>query len=242
MRAIEKAVAIFILAMSGWAILMWTATSFQGNQSNRILLVELGSDAASLNQAVAANGKNDIDGIAHNIKMVVRNTYMDFVFILLYWLTFVSLAVLAGRLGQRFLAACAAIFISVAAVGDLLENSAILIAMGVKPFTDPVAVDISEYSQLKWASFFLALLLLGLAIALNRRVSNLRRASGGLFIAGALFGSIGIVRYRVSLDVTIVMFAIAMMFIVAAFLLTLWKIYHSLKEIDRLKRTERAHA
>ena len=68
--------------------------------------------------------------------MVVRNTYMDYLFILLYWLTFVGLAVLAGRMGERVLGACAAILITGAAVGDVLENGAILTAMGVKPFTD----------------------------------------------------------------------------------------------------------
>src|ERR1017187_6176248 len=123
MRVTEKAVAILILALSAWAILMWA---------------ELGSDSAQLNQAVAAN---EIDGIAHNVQMVVRNTYMDYVFILLYWTTFLSLAVLAGRMGQRILSACSALLISGAALNDLLENGAILTAMKVKPFTDAVAVD-----------------------------------------------------------------------------------------------------
>ena len=88
MRAIEKAVAVMILALSAWAVIMWAATSFQGNESNRILRVELGSDAASLNQAVAGQWQQLTRRIAHNIQMVVRNTDMDFVLILLYWLTF----------------------------------------------------------------------------------------------------------------------------------------------------------
>src|SRR6516164_493255 len=173
MRATEKIVAIMIVALSVWAVLMEVSTSFQGNGSDRILRVELGSDAASLNQAVAGNP-------AHNRQMVVRNTYMDFVFILLYWLTVFSLAFLAGRMGRRFLAACAGLCISVAAISDLFENGAILAAMRVNPFTDPVAVDISEFSQWKWAFFFLASLFLGLAIAMNHRVSVMRRTSGGI--------------------------------------------------------------
>jgi hypothetical protein len=91
MRATEKAVAIMIVALSVWAILMRVTTNFEGPGSNRIMRLELSSDAASINQAVRGNGPRDIEGVTHNIQMVVRNTYMDFVFILLYWLTFLSL-------------------------------------------------------------------------------------------------------------------------------------------------------
>jgi hypothetical protein len=239
MRVTEKAVAILILTFSAWAIVMWLATSFQGNEPNRILRVELGEDAAQLNQAVAGPGN---DAIAHNIEMVVRNTYMDFVFILLYWLTFVALAMLAGRMGKRVLGACAALLITGAAVNDLLENGAILTAMRVKPFTDAVAVDISEYSQWKWVFFFVASILLGLAIALNHRASNVRRLSGGLFIASGVFGLLGIMRYRVSLEYSLWMINIGILLIAAALLLTLWKLYHSIKEIDRVEQMERVHA
>jgi len=239
MRVTEKAVAIIILTFSAWTIVMWLATSFQGNEPNRILRVELGEDAAQLNQAAAGP---DNDAIAHNIEMVVRNTYMDFVFILLYWLTFVGLAMLAGRMGKRVLGACAALLITGAAVNDLLENGAILTAMRVKPFTDAVAVDISEYSQWKWVFFFVASILLGLAIALNDRVSNVRRLSGGLFIASGVFGLLGIMRYRVSLEYSLWMIDIGILLIAAALILTLWKIYHSIREIDRVEHMDRVHA
>ncbi|MFZ1133379.1 MAG: hypothetical protein WAN69_00435 [Candidatus Korobacteraceae bacterium] len=241
MRNTEKAVAILILALWAWGLVTWAATSFQGHESNRILRVELGSDAASLNQAVAANDRNDKSGIAHNVQMVVRNTYMDFVFILLYWLTFLSLAFLAGRLGRRFLAACAALSISIAALSDLFENGAILTAMRVRPFTDPVAVDISEFSQWKWSFFFLASLFLGLAIAMNHRVSIMRRGSGGIFIASGAIGILGMSRYRVSLDFTMLLINIGLLLFGAALLLTLWKIYLSLKELNHLERVEPAH-
>jgi hypothetical protein len=239
MRVNEKGAAILILALSAWAILMWAATSFQGNEANRILRVELGSDSAQLNQAVAGPGN---DGIAHNIQMVVRNTYMDYVFILLYWLTFVSLAMLAGRMGKRVLGACAALLISGAAVNDVLENGAILTAMQVKPFTDAVAVDISEFSQWKWVFFFLASILLGLAIALNHHISHVRRWSGGLFIASGVAGLLGIMRYRVSLEYSLWMIDLALLLIAAALLLTLWKIYQSLKELDRIEHEGHVHA
>jgi len=241
MRSTEKLVAILILALAAWAILMSLATSFQGSQSNRILLVELGSDAASLNLAVQDSGKNDREGISHNIRMVVRNTYMDFVFILLYWLTFVGLAYLAGLLGQRVLAICSTLCISFAALADVLENHSILIAMGVSPFTDPVAVDISEYSQFKWAFFFLATVLLGLAIALNRRTSTVRRIAGGIFIASGVFGILGITRYRVTLDFAMMMINLGIVLFAAALLLTLWKLFQSLRELNHSGHSHHAN-
>jgi hypothetical protein len=241
MRTTEKAVAIMIMALSVWLILMKVTTNFQGNESDRILRVQLGSDAASLNRAVHGTDRRDTEGIAHNVQMVVRNTYMDFVFILLYWLTFLSLAFLAGRMGRRFLAACAGLSISIAALSDLFENGAILTAMRVKPFTDPVAVDISEFSQWKWAFFFLASLFLGLAIAMNHRVSVMRRASGGLFIAAGVFGILGMSRYRVSLEFTIWMIDIGELLVAAALLLTLWKLYLSVKELNHVEQVNHVH-
>jgi|GEM_PF-5867103 hypothetical protein len=239
MRVTEKAVAVIILALTTWAVIMWAATNFRGHEFNRILRIELGSDAAQLNQAVTGP---DNEAIAHNIQMVVRNTYMDFVFILLYWLTFMSLAVLAGRKGKRVLGTCAALLITGAAVNDLLENGAILTAMRLKPITDAVAVDISEFSQWKWTSFFLASVLLGLALALNHHVSQIRRLSGTLFVASGMFGLLGIMRYRVSLEYSLGMINLGMLLIAAALMLTLWKVYHSLKELERIEHLEHAHA
>jgi hypothetical protein len=103
--------------------------------------------------------------------------------------------------------------------------------MRVKAFTDPVAVDISEFSQWKWAFFFLASLFLGLAIAVNHRVSILRRTSGGIFIAAGLVGILGISRYRVSLDFAMWLMNLGLLLFVAALLLTLWKLYLSINEL-----------
>ena len=241
MRATEKAVAIMIVVLSVWAILMKVSTNFVGHESDRILRVELGSDAASLKRAVAGNDRRDTEGVAHNIQMVVRNTYMDFVFILLYWLTFLSLAYLAGRMGRRFLAACAALCISAAALSDLFENGAILTAMRVSSFTDAVAVDISEFSQWKWAFFFLASLFLGLAIAMNHRVSIMRRVSGGIFVAAGLVGILGMSRVRISVDFTMWMINLGMLLVTAALLLTLWKLYLSIKELNHVEHVNHEH-
>jgi len=239
MRVTEKAAAILILALSTWAIIMSAASRFQGYEANRVLRVELGSGAEALNEAVRGTAP---DGIQYNIQMVIRNTYMDFVFVLLYWLTFMSLAVLAGRMGERLLATCAALLISGAALSDLPENGAILTAMRVRPFPEAVAVDISEFAQWKWTFFFLASILLGLAVALNRRVSRIRRQSGMLFIASGVFGLLGIVRYRVSLEYSLWMIDIGVLLFAGALVLTLWKIYHSLKGHSGVGHFDRIHA
>ena len=214
MRTTEKIAGSLILALMVWAIVMLAATNlqFQGSQSNRILRVELGSDAATLRQALQADNEKDLDGMARNTELVIRNTQLDFVFILLYWLTFLSLAYLAGRLGKPFFATCSAIFVSGAALADVLENRAILSAMQIRPLTDQLAVDISEFSEWKWAFFFLACLFLGLAIVLNHRVSQVRRISGAVFVAAAVIGIIGLSRHRVSLEFTIGMIAFAVVF------------------------------
>jgi hypothetical protein len=240
MRKTEKIVAILIVALVAWFGLMTAATSFQGSESNRILRVELGSDAASLTRAVQANGESDRDGIARNIQMVVRNTYMDFVFILLYWATFIGLAYLAGKFGQRALAYFAGLFISCAAVADLLENQSILIAMRVNNFTDAVAVDIWEFSQAKWVFFFIAALLLGLAIASNRRTSDFRRITGWVFAAAGVIGLIGIARNSVSLEFAFVMINVALFLFTIALFATLWKLYQSLQELGHMETVHRA--
>ena len=236
MRTTEKTARYLILAVMVWGLVMIASTNleYQGSQPNRILRLELGSDAGTLRQAVQADNEKDFNGMAQNTELVIRSTHLDFVFILLYWLTFLSLAYLAGLLGKRFFATCSAIFISGAALADVLENRAILTAMQVRPLTDQLAVDISEFSEWKWAFFFLVCLFLGLAIALNHRVSQIRRISGGIFIAAAAFGILGLSRHRVSLEFTIWMIAFANLLVAAALLLSLWKFYQSLKELNQI--------
>lgn len=244
MRTTEKIVAGLILALITWAVIMMAASQFRGSQNNRILLVELGSDAASLIQAVQANYRTDNDGVTHNIAMVVRNTELDFVFILLYWATIGGLAYLAGRMGKPFFAACCVVCISAAAFTDIFENTSILAAMRVSVITDALAVDITEYAQWKWAFFFLALVFLGLAIAMNRHVSQLRRASGRMFIAAGIIGIVGIARYRVSVEFAIWMINLAVLLFTVALLVTLWKLYQSLRELNQRSHAEghRVHA
>ena len=215
---------------------MMAATRFQGRQSNRILLLELGSDAAALNQAVLGEGNTDREGVAHNVAVLVRHTRLDFVFIGLYWATVLGLGYLTGRLGKPFFAAWSAISISVTAVADILENTAILAAIRERVITDALAVNISEYSQWKWAFFFLASGFLGLAMALNRHVSKMRRMAGRAFLVAGVVGILGISRYRVSLTFTITMINVGVLLFSIGLLLTLWKLYQSMKELDELQQ------
>ncbi len=238
MRLIERITAILIVTSWIWLGLMWVTTSFQGEEPDRILRVEIGSDATSLNRAVRGP---DRDAVAHNIQMVVRNTYLDFFFILLYWLTFLSLSALAWRMGKHVLATFAALLVTAAAICDLFENGAILTAMRVRSFSDAVAVDISEFSQWKWSALFLAALLLGIAIAVNDRVSLMRRISGGLFIASGVVGLFGITRYRVSVDVAIWGIDVGLILLSAALLLSLWKIVLSLRELGHRSQVRHSH-
>jgi hypothetical protein len=242
MRTTEKTAGILILALMVWAVIMIATTNlqFHGSQSNRVLLVELGSDASSVNLAVQAKDKSDLGGVARNTELLMLNTEMDFLFILLYWLTFLSLAYLAGRLGKPFFASCGAIFVSGAALADVLENRAIFAVLRVHPFTDQLAVDVAEFSEWKWAFFFLACLFLGLAIALNHHVSPLRRISGIVFIAASVFGIVGISRHRISLDFTIWMLSLGNLLVTVALLLSLWKIYQSLKELNHIRDVSNA--
>ena len=60
--------------------------------------------------------------------------------------------------------------------------------------------------------------------------------------AGGVFGLLGIMRSRVSLEYSLWMIDIGMLLVAAALVLTLWKIYHSLQELDRIEQVERVHA
>ena len=191
---------------------------------------------ASLRQAVQADDEGrQRTALPKTLRLVIRSTHLDFVFILLYWLTFLSLAYLAGILGKRFFAACCAIFISCAVLADMLENQ-----------RHPVGHAGSSIYGRSWQwispsspsgngrSSSWRVLFLGLAIALNHRIVAIRRISGGVFIAAGLCGILGLSRHRVSLDFPIWMITFGIFLVSAALLLSLWKFYQSLKELNQL--------
>ena len=61
-----------------------------------------------------------------------------------------------------------------------------------------------------------------------------RRLCGAVFIASGVFGILGISRYRVSLDFAMTMIGISSLLFSVALLLTLWKLYQSLKALNYL--------
>ena len=115
--------------------------------------------------------------------------------------------------------------------------------MRVKPFTDAVAVDISEFSQWKWTFFFP-----GGAAARSRgrdeshRVSQLRRVSGGAVHCQRRVRTAGHHALPRFARFPMWMINIGLLLVAAALLLTLWKIYFSLKELEHAQaHVEHAH-
>ena len=106
---------------------------------------------------------------------------MDFLFIALYWSTFVLLGRAQG--GKLFLAVCIAI--SIAALFDIWENVLLLsalraVANNAAQFSTPVL-----FSRIKWAAFAVALVLMGVLFA-RAEQPWLRAMSAFMFLAALL--------------------------------------------------------
>ena len=97
---------------------------------------------------------------AWNLETARVNTWMDFLFIGLYWATYVLFA----RTASGFLSRCAIAAISVAAVFDLAENYRLLQAIGYMTDAKPILHTPGFPSHIKWASFAIATFLLGLGM------------------------------------------------------------------------------
>jgi uncharacterized membrane protein len=66
----------------------------------------------------------------------------------------------------------------------------------------------------------------------------MRRTSGGIFIAAGLVGILGISRYRVSLDFAMWLINLGLLLFAAALLLTLWKLYLSINELNHVEQVK----
>ena len=153
-----------------------------------IAQIELARDPACFANLIAVRSlsqKNDVR--AHNLKLAVWNTYADFVFILLYWLTFLAFAKLlwatSGRAG--WLAIAVAILITAAALLDVWEDWLMLrgfhhVCEGNLDFWPSGAV-----SAWKWCVLGLATVVLGVfCFAVERRV--LRKMMAGLLMVSGV--------------------------------------------------------
>src|ERR1051326_3661006 len=136
--------------------------------------LELAPDASAFRNLI--DQQNPADNRRWNAEVIRVNTCMDFLFIILYWLTFVFLAknqdaaipTTSGSTRLTWWFAAVASLISVAALLDVWENVRLLSALqklsdSANDFVVPAAV-----SQAKWLFFAAAVLFLGLSFLRNR--------------------------------------------------------------------------
>jgi hypothetical protein len=145
-----------------------------------ILDVELAPTPECL-AAVATRGAAAAK-VPHNIKLLRVNTWMDFLFIVLYWSSFVLYArVEDGRL-TKWLIAC----ISLSALFDVLENTRILKGLRAVGGSQPLEGLLPQpFSMAKWGLLGVTLALAGVLVwARKGRLHRLLAAA--LLISGAL--------------------------------------------------------
>jgi len=101
------------------------------------------------------------DKVAHNLGLFRLNTYMDFVFILLYWSVFVLFALVEQGRGTKWLIG----LISGAALFDMLENQRILNGLARLANSEQLnGLLPHRFSQVKWTLLGLTLMLAGILV------------------------------------------------------------------------------
>jgi len=150
-----------------------------------IVDLELAQTPACFRSIVTQGGE---EGHEHNVSLVRANTYMDFVFIVLYWAIFVTFA----RIETGQFAMTASLLITMSAMADVWENLRILnglraLESATLAFTVPRGV-----SLIKWGLLGLVFLLLAVAVWARRARWHKRTAvalvtTGGLLLAGLIF-------------------------------------------------------
>jgi hypothetical protein len=198
---LEKAAIVLIVLTSLWATVMQcTSVSYivKGGEKP-ILQAELARSAEDLEAAV--NNSATPSQRRDNINMVIRNTHLDYVFIALYWMTFLAISGVVARVSSRSVGIFTAALITVAAVFDLIENRALLKALHaglpLPRFNDDMAAQaISNPSLVKWFFIFGTLLVVGTALLFGSKSPLVLRAAGVLFLAGGLLGFTGAGKYR----------------------------------------------
>jgi hypothetical protein len=129
------------------------------NITSPIAQLELATKAEQFREILdqGSSDKNEL----WNIEIARVNTWMDFLFIALYWSVFFLFALCCSGLVSRL----TILSISVAAVCDILENSFLFHALrsfssdaGWEPLPGMV-------SRVKWSTFAIALVLLAIALA-----------------------------------------------------------------------------
>lgn len=114
-------------------------------------------------QSIATQGADE--GHKDNFRLVAANTYMDFVFIVLYW----TVLFLFARMEGGWAGKLAGVLISLSALADVFENVRIL--KGVRALTSSAPLEFQVprgISLVKWVLLSLVLLLLALAVWLRK--------------------------------------------------------------------------
>jgi hypothetical protein len=101
------------------------------------------------------------EGHDHNVSLVRANTYMDFLFIVLYWVIFITFA----QIESGGPAKLASVVITLSALADVWENVRIL--KGLRALTSATPIEFTlprGVSLIKWALLGLVFLLLAIAV------------------------------------------------------------------------------
>ena len=171
----ERVFWIVLIASMVWAVAMaFEASAFDKSLASGplsrfespVAMLEL-ADSQQRFSAILDQAKRE-----KNLSTMRVNTYMDFVFIILYCLTFIFLALVCSRASG--VAMAVGVTIVTAGVFDCWENLRLLGQFRLMTSTTLTKVPLPRpVSLAKWAMFALALCLVGVVLLeARRRVSN----------------------------------------------------------------------
>ena len=170
---------LVLVAATIWSLVMfWEASEFkkrdcsteQGNarqackHTSPIAAIELATDPPTFRDRIDQGDPKANE--LWNTEIARVNTCMDFLFIALYWGVFFLLA----RLQSRWAFVLVALFISLAGAFDIAENVRLLqalhgVILGESQFPVPGFV-----SEVKWVLFAIATCILGIALAVSKKL------------------------------------------------------------------------
>lgn len=168
-----------LIAIIVWGLLMaWEVAQFKISDckppstepiavsGGPIAALELASGQEIFEQVINRSKDGRTDCTNWNLETARVNTWMDYFFIALYWSTFWFLSLQYGGL----LSGIVRILISLTAVFDVIENFYLLSALRAMSWQHPPTSLPVHFSQLKWALFGAATLVLGIVLARTRKI------------------------------------------------------------------------
>src|SRR5215210_2743540 len=188
--------AVVVILVVAW---MFSAAEFEHDDLPRgftspVLAMQMARSMQEVEMIVGEPGHRDRSEMR-------EQQYMDFVFIVAYWLEFSLISVLLWRRSFRFakaLGVFAGLCATLAALLDVRENLSILKVLSTSPTPEnnPLVHAVRHAAVPKWALLFVAMILLSL-VFLGRRDWRLRSGlpflgTGLLFILTGWIGLIGL--------------------------------------------------